>query len=85
VDVKEKGEIFRCNVCGNEVKVMSVGGGTLICCNKPMEMIKEGEPVEEEEIELEDKKEEENWGGFREEESENEENVEGDINKGFAG
>jgi superoxide reductase len=85
MDVNKKGEIFRCNVCGNEVKVISVGGGTLICCNKPMEMIKEGEPVEEEEIELEDKKEEENWGGFREEESENEENVEGDINKGFAG
>lgn len=83
--VNKKGEIFRCNVCGNEVKVISVGGGTLICCNKPMEMIREGEPVEEEEIELEDKKEEENWGGFREEESENEENVEGDINKGFAG
>ena len=79
MDVKEKGEIFRCNVCGNEVKVISVGGGTLICCNKPMEMIREGEPVEEEEIELEDKKEEENWGNLEGE------NVKGYIDKGFAG
>jgi len=83
--VKEKGEIFRCIICGNEVKVLSVGGGTLVCCNKPMEMIKEGEPVEEDEIESEDKKEEESWGGLGNEETENEENVEGDINKGFAG
>ena len=78
--VKEKGEIYRCNVCGNEVKVIEVGGGTLICCNKPMELIKEGEPaLEEEEIELEEKEEEKEWGDMEEED------LESDIEKGFAG
>jgi superoxide reductase len=81
--VKEKGEVYRCNVCGNEVKVLSVGGGTLFCCKRPMEMIREGEPVEEEEIETEDQEEEKNWGGFEEEKGS--ESVEDDIDKGFAG
>jgi len=78
--VKEKGEVYRCNACGNEVKVISVGGGTLVCCNKPMELIREGEPVEEEEeIELEEKEEEKKWGDFKEEE-----NKEGESNENFA-
>jgi superoxide reductase len=81
--VKEKGEIYRCNVCGNEVKVISVGGGTLVCCNRDMEMIKEGEPEEKDELELEDKEEEEKWGGTEEEESE--ENLGEEISKGFGG
>jgi len=34
------GEKYRCTVCGNEVKVMKVGGGSLICCGEPMELIK---------------------------------------------
>jgi desulfoferrodoxin-like iron-binding protein len=78
--VKEKGEVWLCKVCGNEVKVTSVGGGNLVCCNKPMELIKEGEPgEEEEEIETEDKEEQKNWGGTEDED------VEGELNKGFAG
>lgn len=35
--VKNIGEKYRCNVCGNEVIVIKVGGGELICCGKPME------------------------------------------------
>ena len=31
------GEIFRCNICGNEVKVTKVGGGALVCCGQNME------------------------------------------------
>lgn len=27
---------YKCEVCGNEVEVQNVGGGTLTCCNKPM-------------------------------------------------
>lgn len=32
----EKGQIYRCSVCGNIVEVLHVGGGTLICCGKPI-------------------------------------------------
>ena len=34
-------ETYRCNRCGNEVEVQSVGGGTLHCCGEEMEMITE--------------------------------------------
>jgi len=37
--VKEVGEKYRCNVCGNEVLVTKVGGGTLVCCGQDMEKI----------------------------------------------
>jgi superoxide reductase len=33
------GEVYRCNICGNIVKVMKAGGGTLVCCGEPMELI----------------------------------------------
>lgn len=38
--VKQVGEKYRCNICGNEVTVTKVGGGTLVCCGKNMELIK---------------------------------------------
>jgi desulfoferrodoxin-like iron-binding protein len=34
------GEKYRCNICGNEVKVTNAGAGTLVCCGEPMELIK---------------------------------------------
>ena len=34
--VKEVGEKYRCNICGNEISVIKVGGGELVCCNQPM-------------------------------------------------
>ncbi|MFA5099733.1 MAG: desulfoferrodoxin FeS4 iron-binding domain-containing protein [Candidatus Omnitrophota bacterium] len=34
--VKKVGEKYRCSVCGNEVTVTKVGGGTLVCCDKDM-------------------------------------------------
>jgi desulfoferrodoxin-like iron-binding protein len=37
--VKNTGEKYRCNICGNEVAVTKAGGGTLVCCGKPMEKI----------------------------------------------
>ncbi len=37
--VKEVGEKYRCNVCGNEVEVTKVGGGALVCCDQDMELI----------------------------------------------
>jgi desulfoferrodoxin-like iron-binding protein len=35
--VKDLGEIYLCKVCGNEVEVIGVGGGTLVCCDQNME------------------------------------------------
>ena len=37
--VEKVGEKYRCNICGNEVVVSKVGGGTLVCCGEDMEKI----------------------------------------------
>jgi len=37
--VEKVGEKYRCNICGNEVTVTKVGGGTLVCCGQDMEKI----------------------------------------------
>jgi desulfoferrodoxin-like iron-binding protein len=37
--VSKIGEEYRCSICGNEVKVTKVGGGILVCCGQPMELI----------------------------------------------
>lgn len=44
--VKNVGEHYRCNVCGNEISVVEVGGGTLVCCEEEMELF-EAESEEE--------------------------------------
>ncbi|HOC77385.1 MAG TPA: desulfoferrodoxin FeS4 iron-binding domain-containing protein [Methanofastidiosum sp.] len=36
VQVKQVGEIYKCEICGNVVEVLEVGGGELICCGEPM-------------------------------------------------
>jgi len=38
--VNKIGEKYTCNICGNEVEVTQVGGGTLVCCGEDMELIK---------------------------------------------
>jgi len=30
-------QIYKCNVCGNMVELIHVGGGELVCCGQPME------------------------------------------------
>ena len=40
--VEKVGENYRCNVCGNEVTVTKVGGGTLVCCDQDMKRIAAG-------------------------------------------
>jgi desulfoferrodoxin-like iron-binding protein len=35
-NVKNVGEVYKCKVCGNVVEVKEVGGGELVCCQKPM-------------------------------------------------
>jgi desulfoferrodoxin-like iron-binding protein len=37
--VKNVGEKYKCNICGNEVVVTKAGGGELVCCGEPMEII----------------------------------------------
>jgi len=29
-------ETYLCGICGNKVKVLEAGSGTLICCGQPM-------------------------------------------------
>ncbi len=37
MNVEKAGEEYRCNICGNEVKVTKSGGGELVCCGEAME------------------------------------------------
>jgi superoxide reductase len=39
--VMEKNQVFKCNVCGNIVELLHVGGGTLVCCGQPMQLLQE--------------------------------------------
>ena len=41
MSVSKLGEKFKCNVCGNVVEVINVGGGTLVCCGKEMQLAKD--------------------------------------------
>ncbi len=38
--VKNAGEVYKCDICGNVVEVKEVGGGELVCCQKAMTKIK---------------------------------------------
>ncbi len=37
----EMNGIYKCGSCGNMVAVVHAGGGELICCGKPMDLMKE--------------------------------------------
>ncbi len=39
MNVEELGQKYYCSICGNEVQVTKVGGGELVCCGKPMELV----------------------------------------------
>ena len=41
--VKAKSEIYKCEICGNMVEVVNVGGGTLVCCDQEMVCLKEND------------------------------------------
>lgn len=36
-----KNQIYKCNICGNVVEVLTVGGGELVCCGQPMKLLAE--------------------------------------------
>jgi superoxide reductase len=37
----KKKQVYKCEVCGNIVEVLHVGGGTLVCCGQNMTLQKE--------------------------------------------
>jgi desulfoferrodoxin-like iron-binding protein len=37
----EQDKTYVCSVCGQEVKVVKSGMGTLVCCNQPMTIKKD--------------------------------------------
>ena len=32
-------QVYRCNICGNITEVRQAGGGELVCCGQPMELL----------------------------------------------
>lgn len=36
-----RNQVYRCNSCGNIVEVLEAGGGKLVCCGQPMELLVE--------------------------------------------
>lgn len=34
-------EVYKCEICGNIIEVIHASGGTLVCCNKSMTLLKE--------------------------------------------
>jgi len=39
--VENIGEKYVCRICGNEIEVIKVGGGTLVCCGQDMDRIQD--------------------------------------------
>jgi len=39
--VEKTGQVYKCSVCGNIVEVLYVGGGELVCCGQPMNLLEE--------------------------------------------
>lgn len=37
----KENDIYKCNICGNVVKIVTVGGGVLVCCGQDMELLAE--------------------------------------------
>jgi desulfoferrodoxin-like iron-binding protein len=79
VPVKSVNEKYMCKVCGNEVIVTKMGGGTLVCCGEEMDLTtpkKEGKFLVEEGYEVDEKVE--GKEGEEEEDEEEEEDREED-------
>lgn len=37
----KRNEIYKCDICGNIVELLIVGGGELVCCGQPMALLDE--------------------------------------------
>jgi superoxide reductase len=47
MNVNNEKEIFKCEICGNIVSIVEVGGGELVCCGEPMKLLEEKTSAEE--------------------------------------
>lgn len=36
-----EGQVYRCEICGQQVKVIEGGAGILVCCGVDMELVEE--------------------------------------------
>lgn len=45
----ELSQIYKCNVCGNIVELLHIGGGELVCCGQPMDLMQEKAQEEDQE------------------------------------
>jgi superoxide reductase len=34
-------QVYKCNICGNIIQINFVGGGPLVCCGEPMQLVQE--------------------------------------------
>jgi superoxide reductase len=41
MNVEKINQIYKCNVCGNIIEVVNIGGGELVCCGQPIELMNE--------------------------------------------
>ena len=37
----KRGNVYKCEVCGNIIEVLVAGGGTLVCCGQDMKLLEE--------------------------------------------
>ena len=37
----QKNEVYKCSICGNIVEILHAGGGELVCCGQPMNLMRE--------------------------------------------
>ena len=40
-NIIQQGQIYKCNICGNIVEILHAGAGQLVCCDQPMQLLKE--------------------------------------------
>jgi desulfoferrodoxin-like iron-binding protein len=48
--MSELNKDYKCNICGNVVKVIQAGAGVLSCCGQSMELVVETAPMATSEI-----------------------------------
>jgi superoxide reductase len=40
-EMTERLQVYKCDICGNIVEVLHIGGGELVCCGQAMKLVKE--------------------------------------------